>query len=140
MNEEQLRAMFDKAAKVVEHLPQHLQATAFAIATESLDEYANSKRKTRLKESRPAKERPASPGPSTPARRQDGPKATLEQMITDGYFSVPRLMGDMIGHAESTLARRFAHTDFSPALIRLVHEKKLRRQRNKEGQYEYLRA
>ena len=68
-----------------------------------------------------------------------GPKAMLEALITSGYFTERRTIGDIIAHVEVKQARKVKATDLSPALGRLQREEKLDRERNAQGQYEYKR-
>ena len=68
-----------------------------------------------------------------------GPKATLESLITSGYFDEPRTMSDVIKHVQVKQARAFTASDLGPTFVRLQREKKLDRERNGEGQYEYRR-
>lgn len=69
-----------------------------------------------------------------------GPKAALLQLCDDGFFSKPRLIGDIIGHLKDTVGRTYKNTDMSPTLLRLLREKILVRKKNSDNQYEYSNA
>lgn len=73
------------------------------------------------------------------ARRRSsrGPKTLVEELIGDGYFGQPRTIGDIqdrLRHKKGTTLRA---SDLSPTLVRLLRERKLDRERNEGGQYEY---
>jgi hypothetical protein len=76
---------------------------------------------------------------SKPALRtgRPGPKVMLESLIADGYFAKPRVIGDMLKHIEEKKTHRYATSDFTATLQRLVRQSKLERSRNAQGQYEY---
>lgn len=96
-------------------------------------------RRSRRRASKPA---PAKAGGSDEARprRSDGrpgPKTVVEGLIGTGFFSDGRTMAAIQEHVEKAQGRRYKATDLSPALVRLLREKKLTREKNAEGQYEY---
>jgi hypothetical protein len=68
-----------------------------------------------------------------------GPKAALEQLLNSGYFDQPRSLGEIIAYIQERRALTFSRTDMSPALIRLLREEKLERDRNADNQYQYKR-
>lgn len=70
------------------------------------------------------------------AGRRTGPKAVLEALIDEGYFSEPRGMADIRQHIRDQLAISFENSDLSPTLIRLLREGKLKRTKV-ENQYVY---
>jgi hypothetical protein len=76
----------------------------------------------------------------TPRRKasgRPGPKAILEELLGQGHFSTPQTMGALIDHIERKHGYRYKSTDFGSTLARLLREKKLDRDRNKDGRYEY---
>lgn len=73
---------------------------------------------------------------SSSAGRKTGPKAVLEALISDGYFSEPRGMADIKHHIRDQKAISFEASDLSPTLIRLLREGKLKRSKA-EKQYVY---
>jgi hypothetical protein len=68
--------------------------------------------------------------------RRTGPKAVLEALIDDGYFSEPRSIADIRQRIRDQRAISFESSDLSPALIRLLREVKLKRTKA-EKQYVY---
>jgi len=54
--------------------------------------------------------------PTGAGRRTAGPKAVLESLIDDGYFSEPRGMGDIRQHIRDQRAINFGTSDVSPTL------------------------
>lgn len=67
-----------------------------------------------------------------------GPKGMLTEMLGSGFFDKPRTIADIRLHLEQKHGRRFKPTDISPALVRLLREKKLDREKGDAGQYEYI--
>jgi hypothetical protein len=67
-----------------------------------------------------------------------GPKQMLETLITDGYFGTRRDIAQIIKHLQDTQARTYKNTDLSPSLTRLLREKKLEREKNDKGIFEYV--
>jgi hypothetical protein len=76
---------------------------------------------------------------NTPARRRSGrgPKALVEELIDEGFFSEPRSIGDIQDRLRHKKGVQLKPTDLSPALVRLLREDKLDRERNESNQYEY---
>lgn len=70
--------------------------------------------------------------------RRVGPKKVLESLISDGYFSKPRQIAEIIEHIQHKKAVRFKATDMSPTLVRLLREEKLERTKNESGSYQYV--
>lgn len=79
---------------------------------------------------------PAKKSVSVGAGRRVGPKAVLESLIKDGYFSEPRAMADIRQHVRDQRAMNLSNQDLSPTLIRLLREHKLKRSKV-ENQYVY---
>lgn len=77
---------------------------------------------------------------SSRTRAVAGAQATLSRLIDDGFFNQPRTINAMVDHCETKLALHFKQADFSGKLVRLVRDGRLRRVRNKDGQYEYAKA
>ncbi|MDB5412338.1 MAG: hypothetical protein JWR10_673, partial [Rubritepida sp.] len=75
--------------------------------------------------------------PATRRSGRPGPKGALGELIDDGFFAEPRGMPQMIEHLSRTKGHSYKVTDLSPALVRLVREKKLARDRDGSSQYRY---
>lgn len=74
----------------------------------------------------------------TSGARRVGPKKVLESLISEGYFSKPRQIAEIIEHIQYKKAVKFKATDMSPALVRLLREEKLERTKNESGSYQYV--
>ncbi len=70
----------------------------------------------------------------------DGAPATLERLVAQGFFSKPKTLGATIQYCETDLARRFKQNEFSGKLARLVRAGTLKRNKNADGHYEYIKA
>lgn len=91
---------------------------------------------TRVKKASGGAKKATSAKKASGAARRTGPKAVLEALINEGYFSEPRGMGDIRQHIRDQRAISFENSDLSPTLIRLLREGKLKRARV-ENQYVY---
>ena len=67
-----------------------------------------------------------------------GARATLAKALSDGYFKKPHTLGELVQHVETNMASKFKQSDFSGSLARYVRDGKLKRNKNSEGQYEYV--
>jgi len=75
-------------------------------------------------------------GPSASAR--PGPGAMIDKLIAKGFFKKHRVMVDIIKHCKNNLAYKYKATDFSPTLGRCIRNEKLKREKNKDGHFEYF--
>jgi len=66
-----------------------------------------------------------------------GAFATISQLLTDGFFKSPKTIGSIVEHCKTSRGHHYKASECSPALLRLLRDGKLKRQKNKEGQYEY---
>jgi hypothetical protein len=69
-----------------------------------------------------------------------GPATILTELIDDGYFTQAHTIGDIIKHTEQNKARKLKANEFSGPLTRFVRDNRLKRKKNKDGQYEYKKA
>jgi len=69
-----------------------------------------------------------------------GGRSTLTRLQNEGYFKKPRTINDIVQHAETNLATKLKQSDLSGPLARYVRDKKLKRSKNKDNQYEYIEA
>jgi hypothetical protein len=74
------------------------------------------------------------------ANSKKGTKATLTDLYGDGFFKTPRTIGQVVEHCDHNMALKFKSSDFSGPLARYTREKRLKRVKNGEGQYEYTQA
>ena len=61
----------------------------------------------------------------------------IETLINSGFFSQSRTSGEIQDHLQRSEGRRYKATELSPALLRLIREKKISRETNADGQYDY---
>ena len=66
-----------------------------------------------------------------------GPIPTLNQLIEGGFFAKHRTLNDIIEHCRNDKARNFKPNQLSGPLGRLIHDERLKRQKNADAQYEY---
>jgi hypothetical protein len=69
-----------------------------------------------------------------------GASATINELLGSGFFKEPRTIGFIVDHCRTARGHHYKANECSPALLRLLRDKKLKRQKNKEGQYEYTQA
>jgi hypothetical protein len=66
-----------------------------------------------------------------------GAFAMITQLVTDGFFKTPKTISSIVEHCRTSRGHHYKANECSPALLRLLRDKKLKRQKNKDGQYEY---
>ena len=80
---------------------------------------------------------------SAPKKKATGGKkgsaTILGELIDEGFFQSKRAIKDIIEHADSQKARTFKANEISGPLTRFVRDKRLKRQKNSDGQYEYYK-
>src|SRR6266511_6436355 len=69
--------------------------------------------------------------------RRRGPKMMLSELIDEGFFSQPRTISEAQEQLRHKKGVRFTLQDLSPAFVRLLRDRRLDRERNESGQYEY---
>lgn len=67
-----------------------------------------------------------------------GPKQIVGELIDQGFFKQPRIIGEIIQHLKESRGRTYKVTALSPALVRLLRDERLDREKNADGQYEYV--
>jgi hypothetical protein len=88
-------------------------------------------------------ERAAAPGanakPQRVRARGDGVsrKALIVQLINDGFFATPQVMGDICDQLSHKKGHSFQARELSATILRLLRDGVLDRDRNKDGQYAY---
>jgi hypothetical protein len=82
---------------------------------------------------KPARKSPRSSG-------SPGAYATINELLGDGFFKTPRTIGSIVDHCRTARGHHYKANECSPALLRLLRDGKLKRQKNKDGQYEYTQA
>lgn len=66
-----------------------------------------------------------------------GPKGALEELASKGFFKTGKTISDIQAELEEKQGYKYKSTDLSPALVRLLRETVIVRERNSDGQYEY---
>lgn len=68
-----------------------------------------------------------------------GAVAMLSKLFEGDFFKKPRIIGDLVKHGEVNFAKKFKANEFSGTLARMVRSGQLKRIKNKDGQYEYIK-
>jgi hypothetical protein len=68
-----------------------------------------------------------------------GAVALLSKLYGGDFFKKPRTIGDLVKHAEVNYARKFKANEFSGRLARMVRDGQLKRTKNADDQYEYIK-
>jgi len=84
--------------------------------------------------------------PQKPARKAERASASpgaftmISQLLGDGFFKTPRTISAIVAHCGTSKGHHYKANECSPALLRLLRDGKLKREKNKDGQYEYTQA
>ena len=104
------------------------------------------------KAARKSRRRPKNASPISPAAKakptrksprssgSPGAFATINELLGDGFFKSPKTIGSIVDHCRTARGHHYKASECSPALLRLLRDEKLKRQKNKDGQYEYTEA
>jgi hypothetical protein len=109
---------------------------------EQPDPDAGRVRKSTRKRSAKAKSSGGNAATIKSGRKPRGGGATdvLRELADSGFFKTPRLIGDIVEHCKVKLAKPFKPNELSPGLGRLVREKILDRDKDKETkQFKYFK-
>jgi hypothetical protein len=86
----------------------------------------------------PARKKTSSDSHGKRARSsKTGPRAALTELVSEGFFNQPRTITDARDQLRSKKGLAFKPTDLSPALVRMLRDGLLDRDRNESGTYEY---
>jgi hypothetical protein len=99
---------------------------------------SNAKKSTAKKNKSPTSASTTSSKPTKKSGTRPGPKQFLERLIANGFFSSHREISSIISHIQQAHAHAYKATDMAPTLVRLLRENKLKREKNKDGRYEYF--
>jgi hypothetical protein len=69
-----------------------------------------------------------------------GAFAMINELLSNGFFKTPRTISSIVEHCRSARGHHYKANECSPGLLRLLRDEKLKRQKNKDGQYEYTQA
>jgi hypothetical protein len=148
MSDDGLEAAFKRAAEIAKAVPERFQEAAFNRALDSLLGDASG---VDRHESAPAKKRKSGKGKSNKGGTESGigeqkkkkranssgPKTLLLELKVGGYFASKRTISEIRDHIEKKRGRKLTVQDLSPALLSLVRDQELDRDKNSDGQYEY---
>lgn len=102
--------------------------------------------RTRRRRRQPKKIEPSDDKIEKPNRKtarvpgSPGAFAAISQLRTDGFFKSAKTIGSIVEHCKTSQGHHYKASECSPALLRLLRDKKLTRRKNKDGQYEYSQA
>lgn len=68
-----------------------------------------------------------------------GAVSILSDLVDGDFFKSNKTINDIVSYCDQSLARRFKASAFSGALARMTRNGILERQKNADGQYEYLK-
>lgn len=150
MDDTDLIEALTRAAEIAKAVPEQFQQAAFNRALDSLLGTSESGAAARMRRrggraagnKSPADRKAVRNVKSSSARQKrgggrPGPKAALLELKTKGYFGTKRTINDIREHLEKKRGHKFTLQDLSPALLSLVRDGELDRDKNAEGQYEY---
>jgi hypothetical protein len=66
-----------------------------------------------------------------------GAVSMLLKLFEGDFFKKPRTISNLVQHGEVNFAKKFKANEFSGKLARMVRSNQLKRNKNKDGQYEY---
>jgi len=66
-----------------------------------------------------------------------GPSAIVNQLIEEGFFKTPKVVGDIVAHFRSKGDYGYKRGGLDTGLLRAARSKALQRRKNAEGQFEY---
>ena len=70
--------------------------------------------------------------------KRPGPKAIIDRLIQEGFFKQHRLINDIVCYCRDSLVYTYRTNELSSPLGRFIRDKKLKRKKNKDGQFEYF--
>jgi hypothetical protein len=100
------------------------------------------KRRKASTKAEPSAKEPKAGRPGKPARGSASPGAfaMINQLLGEGFFKTPRTISAIVAHCSTSKGHHYKANECSPSLLRLLRDEKLKRAKNKEGQYEYTQA
>lgn len=98
--------------------------------------------KTRKRRTSKAKTGKSENGETKPARSKagrPGPGAIVEQLITEGFFNKGKTPNDVVVHCRDDKVLTYNGTEISVSLARAVKSQKLKREKDGNGQFLYIK-
>jgi len=149
--------LFKRAAELAAVVPEAMQPTAFNRALDLLlgGEPGTNRKPARRRDPQRASvkgkpkhgDEPARPKQKVRAgadqragstRGRPGPKVMLDGLIDSGFFAKAKTGAEVIEYEKKHRGHTYKPTDLSPALVRLLRDGRLEREKNKDGIYEYI--
>jgi len=72
------------------------------------------------------------------ASRRPGPGAMIDQLIDKGFFKKRRVVGAIVKYCKNNLAYKYSTKEFAVSLGRAIRTEKLKREKSKDGRFEYF--
>lgn len=120
------------------------QGTAEPQKIEELDDGTGAKQDKRTKPISKSKKKVSSTSKETTKKAKvtgrPGPGAMVSTLLEAGYFQKHRLSADIIEHCKHKYAYTYKSDEIGTALNRALRNRKLKRDKNQESQYEYYKA
>jgi len=128
--------------KVIELIfAQAVGAISAAKTTDDVSPIAASSKPRKRKATR-AKAGPSENAEAKPVRGKTGrpgPGAMVEQLITEGFFDKGKSPNDVVVHCRDDKVLKYNGTEISVSLARAVKSQKLRREKDGNGQFLYIK-
>jgi len=105
--------------------------------TEDITEEPIKKKKIRKKGH--AKESTTESKKKKSAPAGQGAVAILLKLFDGDFFKKPRTITDIVNKIDVDYAKKFKASEFSGKLARMVRSEQFKRNKNKDGQYEYIK-
>lgn len=151
-----VREALDKAGDLVDRVPRKKGGALYRIMKPGEDYLASGGAKSESNKKPKAAKRPAAKKPAktsgslekqtsgnstkASARKPSstpGPKALVESLIDEGFFDTPQTIGAVQQRIKHKKGINLKSTALSPALVRLLRDNRLDRERDSKNQYEY---
>lgn len=128
--------------RVIEMLIGEMQLSTTSISGELVKTKPpkRQKRKSNVRASKEVKGKAVDKPSRSRVSGGPGTYVMVGDLLGKGYFKQARTIGAIIGHCGSTLGHHYKANEISPVLLRYLRDEKLKRQKNKDGQYEYTQT
>jgi hypothetical protein len=107
-------------------------------ATEHVASKSNKSKPTRGNKNKTGEAKTKAPRAASTSSR--GASATIVDLLRNGFFKTPKTIAAIIAYASTHRGLHFKANECSGTLLRLLRDEKLKRAKNKDGQYEYTQA
>lgn len=128
--------------RVIELIFAQAVGTLNAAQTPDAASSPSTSTKSRKRKTARVKTGPSEKGDAKPARSKagrPGPGAVVEQLISEGFFNKGKSPNDVVVHCRDDKVLTYNGTEISVSLARAVKSLKLRREKDGNGQFLYLK-